>query len=414
MSVDVVGTLSAACLALSASCLCAMAARRSVRRLFGASVAYAVWAVVPLATLTSLLPPVPGQHWTPAIAVDVHEAVVAVQAAGRPAASSTPVVAALWGIGALAMLIAFVAQHRRFVRSLGDLDIRHGIAIPKNAPAHGTGPLLLGLWRPVVVVPVDFRQRYTARERRLILAHERIHERRRDPLANVICAALQCVFWFNPLAHWAARLFRFDQELACDDLVLRRHPGMPRSYADAILKTLSTPGSTPLGCQWPSTHPQKERLVQLQRPAIASKRRAFGQALVAISAAAMAYSTWAAQSEAPAGSVKLSKVATTTYDIAMTISVDGQTLTPRVRTAAGVPATIQFGTEPAVWTVVLNVTAKGEGQVLARSDIRNGPQDVGAPALLLALGQPGAVHIDADAKHPALDLKLAITEARGG
>jgi bla regulator protein BlaR1 len=148
-----------------------------------------------------------------------------------------------------------IAQQRAYLRRMGVSARRDGIAY---ADSPDPGPALVGLWRPLIVVPSDFDRRYTATERELILAHERTHARRRDPLANAVCAALRCLNWFNPLVHIAERLMRIDQELACDAEVVRRHPNSRRSYADVMLKTQLSASDAPFACQWQSNHPLKD------------------------------------------------------------------------------------------------------------------------------------------------------------
>jgi hypothetical protein len=54
------------------------------------------------------------------------------------------------------------------------------------------------------------------------------------------------VFWWHPVAWWARRRLRADEERACDDLVLDALPGNRRAYADALLKTLEHLARTPL------------------------------------------------------------------------------------------------------------------------------------------------------------------------
>ena len=54
---------------------------------------------------------------------------------------------------------------------------------------------------------------------------------------NAVVALIQCLCWFNPLVHLAARWIRFDQELACDAAVIAERPGLRRPYAEALLKT---------------------------------------------------------------------------------------------------------------------------------------------------------------------------------
>lgn len=410
MGNEALQTGAMACIAFSASILVVLLMRAALRKAFGASVAYLAWAAVPLATVTPLLPHAAIQAWPQAVVLPMQAANMAMQTAGHSYGTCASAGVAIWGLGALLVLFAFVAQHSRFLASLGPLEIRHGVARPRSAAASKLGPLLLGLWRPVIVLPYDFRQRYTACERSLILAHERSHLRRGDPAANVMCAALQCIFWFNPLTHFAAQVFRFDQELGCDDLVMRRYPGMRRTYADAIMKTQMASSHTPLACQWQFIHPLKVRIMQLNNPTTHTARRLVGRALIAATVAACTYGAWAAQSGVPDGGVASAGLSGQVYEISMAIQIEGQTVNPRVRTTAGLPATIKFGVDPMVWTLSLAVEPKTGKRVLVQSDIRHGQQNVAKPALLLPLGETGGIHIDADEQHPDIDVKLTLTE----
>ncbi len=62
------------------------------------------------------------------------------------------------------------------------------------------------------------------------------------------------------------------------------------------------------------------------------------------------------------------------------------------------------------WTFSLAVEPQSGNQVLVRSDIQHGQQNIGHPALLLPLGQTGGIHLGADEKHPDIDFKLTLTE----
>src|SRR3546814_629662 len=92
---------------------------------------------------------------------------------------------------------------------------------------------MVGL-RARIVLPADFDARYSADERALILAHERIHRARGDVAGNALLAALRCVYWFNPLLWIAADRFRRDQELACDATVFTLHPHARRASREAL------------------------------------------------------------------------------------------------------------------------------------------------------------------------------------
>src|SRR5690606_9403191 len=109
--------------------------------------------------------------------------------------------------------------------------------------------------RPRIVLPAGFEQRYSDRERQLVLLHERVHLRRGDIAINALLALLQCLYWFNPLLPLALRRCREDQELSCDERVIARGDGARRSYANAMLKTGLAESPLPVGCHWQDHHP---------------------------------------------------------------------------------------------------------------------------------------------------------------
>ena len=132
---------------------------------------------------------------------------------------------------------------------------------------------------------------FAPEERALIRAHEWEHIRRNDLGVRNLLALVQCVLWFNPLVHVASAELRLDQELACDEAVVRRF-GRRRLYAETLLKCHAGRPS-PLGCHWlgRGAHPLEARLAALARRPVSEERRvlmaAFGLAagLVAVTAA---------------------------------------------------------------------------------------------------------------------------------
>lgn len=285
-------------LASSFAVLLVLALRRPVRHAFGAGAAYGLWAAVPLMLLAVLLPAaiepmLPVRGVTPPL-LDVVASAGVVQVAGGKEFSW---LLWAWGSGVMATLGALVWQQRRFLAGLGPLRQRpdgyHQSLATRGLPA------VVG-WRPRIVLPGDFEQRYSADERELVLAHEREHLRRGDLPACLFTSLLRCLFWFNPLMHFAARRFRHDQELACDTGVLRRHPDRRRTYANAMLKTQLDDQPQPFGCHWSGTHPLKERLAMLTRPSPSLPRRLGGLLAVSLLVVAAATAAWASQPGRPA------------------------------------------------------------------------------------------------------------------
>ena len=133
----------------------------------------------------------------------------------------------IWLIGAAAAAWSCLRKQRAFVRSLGALRAHDDGLL--QAEASAGLPAVVGL-RHRVVVPADFYTRYGAHEQILILAHERVHARRRDMIGNACAALFRCLYWFNPLMSYAALRFRRDQELACDEAVVAQYPQARRAY----------------------------------------------------------------------------------------------------------------------------------------------------------------------------------------
>ncbi len=127
---------------------------------------------------------------------------------------------ALWAGGAAAFIIWQLVSYRNFLAALGSgmrpaaLPSFGGIPVIESEAA--VGPLAVGILDRRIVVPPLFEYRYTPVEQELALSHELVHHRRGDLLWNSAGLVVLALNWFNPIAYFAFRAFRADQELACD------------------------------------------------------------------------------------------------------------------------------------------------------------------------------------------------------
>lgn len=105
-------------------------------------------------------------------------------------------------------------------------------------------PALFGLFRPKLLVPVDFAGNLSDSELRHVFLHELAHLKRRDLLTNWLMALAHAIHWFNPLVWMAFRQMRVERELACDEMALRvacntsAAPDESRAYGETILRLL--------------------------------------------------------------------------------------------------------------------------------------------------------------------------------
>ena len=275
--------------ASSAAIALVLLLRRPLRAVFGANAAYLLWLLLPLAVLAASLPVRVVRVVVAEAGGNVGIGAIAATEPLDPAASATSWLLLAWLAGAAAFALWQVAAQRRFQRSLGAMHM--GDDGHLRAQASAGLPAVVGL-RARIVLPADFEARYSAGERALILAHERIHVARRDVLGNALLAALRCAYWFNPLAWIAADRFRRDQELACDETVIARNPRARRTYGEAMVKTQLSAVPAPLACHWFGSHPLKERIAMLKRPVPGSRRVFIGLAVAAVVVVGAACVVW--------------------------------------------------------------------------------------------------------------------------
>lgn len=248
--------------------------RRPLRAWLGAQGQYSLWALPPLMALAVAAAPGVAAQATGAEALQMPAVVMVLQAWSAPArgawqavqawlADSQPLAVHLlllgWALGVLGLGLWAGAQHRVYRRRL-----RPGPGL-WWAPA-GSSPALLGCWRPRLVLPQDFAQRFSAEERSLVLAHEQGHAARHDNALRALAWGLAALQWFNPLVWLALPRLRQDQELACDAQVLARRPEAWPVYAQALLKAQGLSSAVPpLATAWQSTHPLIERIAMLKK-----------------------------------------------------------------------------------------------------------------------------------------------------
>src|SRR2546421_307152 len=108
-------------------------------------------------------------------------------------------------------------------------------------------PGILGIFRPVLLLPAGISDRLTDAQLQAIITHELCHVRRRDNLAAVVHMLIEAIFWFHPLLWWIGARLVDERERACDEEALRLG-SEPQVYAESILKVCKFYVESPLFC----------------------------------------------------------------------------------------------------------------------------------------------------------------------
>jgi len=95
-------------------------------------------------------------------------------------------------------------------------------------------PAVVGMWRPILLLPAGIEQRLTPAELESVIAHEACHVTSRDNLTAGVQMVIECLFWFHPAVWWIGGRLIQERERACDEHVLGLLQN-PRVYADGIV-----------------------------------------------------------------------------------------------------------------------------------------------------------------------------------
>ena len=122
------------------------------------------------------------------------------------------------------------------------------------------GPMVVGVLKPVLLVPIGLATSLSIREIEAVLAHELAHIKRHDYAVNLLQSVVEVLYFFHPALWWLSARVREEREHCCDDLAVFACGGDGRILAQALARV------------------EELRLVQIQREpalamAFASKRQ---------------------------------------------------------------------------------------------------------------------------------------------
>ena len=157
--------------------------------------------------------------------------------------SETPSIAGyillgIWIVGILAMIILVIKSSLR-LRSLEksalplqNQEVRRlyhrcleEMGIHRDIPVYSTAflksPIIVGLLKPCIYLPIHLISDYNESDMRYMLLHELQHYNHKDAVASYLMNLAGVIYWFNPLVWYALKEMRNDREVACDTSVLK-------------------------------------------------------------------------------------------------------------------------------------------------------------------------------------------------
>lgn len=166
------------------------------------------------------------------IPAPIQQEVVSPQPAEQPEAKLAPmqVAAYIWLGGASVMAVYSIVQYLILRRRLAETVLLRGEIYLADSIS---SPFVMGILRPRIYLPSSTPMM----ERRFIVAHERHHIRRGDPVWKLLGYCALCLHWFNPLVWLAFCLAGKDMEMSCDEAVIKRLGEHIRAdYSQALLR----------------------------------------------------------------------------------------------------------------------------------------------------------------------------------
>lgn len=100
-------------------------------------------------------------------------------------------------------------------------ELKISRSIPLYSTAFLKSPIIVGIFRPCIYLPIHLISDFNATDLRYMLLHELQHYKHKDGLANNLMNLAGILYWFNPFVWYALKEMHIDREVACDTSVIK-------------------------------------------------------------------------------------------------------------------------------------------------------------------------------------------------
>jgi beta-lactamase regulating signal transducer with metallopeptidase domain len=200
-------------------------------------------------SLSDLFAALTGSHGGGGVVIVNAKAATHAHAPPLGAALGWLVLAFVWSLGTAIVLARGIVRHRgaqHAARSasdapafagelLAELAMRVRVKQPRLVVGDdATGPYVVGLLRPIIVVPPAILADATLL--RAALLHELAHVKRRDALGRLVQLTAVALFWWLPVTRIVSRRLELARERACDAWALESGDVSRPAYARLLLQ----------------------------------------------------------------------------------------------------------------------------------------------------------------------------------
>ena len=133
--------------------------------------------------------------------------------------------------------------NERAARILKKLKLQKKVKIAESALIKT--PVVIGFFKPLVLLPIGTINALSYAETEAILAHEFAHVFRNDYILNLIQSVIEILFYYHPAVWWLSEVVRSERENCCDDMAVKLC-GNSLDYAKALVNLQEISTASPI------------------------------------------------------------------------------------------------------------------------------------------------------------------------
>ena len=133
-----------------------------------------------------------------------------------------------------AVVSPLLAEQAMIDRLRSALDLRTVVLVRESARV--AGPMIIGVLKPMLLLPAGLATGLSTRELEAVLAHELAHVKRYDYAVNLLQSVVETLYFFHPALWWLSARVREEREHCCDDMAVQVCGDKGRALARALAR----------------------------------------------------------------------------------------------------------------------------------------------------------------------------------